>query len=274
MKGARQAATGFTLIEVILFLAIAGLMMVGIFAAANNNINNQRYSTAVTSLASYFQDQYSSIVNVHTNLNSTQVCAPGVGFTGGTGRLPYATGASDCAAIGRFITVSSTAKQFISRQVYITKDIATTLSSSPSCAANDLTALGSTCLNAITDDTNQDTYTLEWDTAIQHTIAYRSSDYPLPITQLQILIYRSPLSGQVTMMWSTQPRDDLTTFITANPVPFSEVRLPICVDPSGWTTIPAMGVLIDTATVGSSNAISRLQAGQIVKDIDGTDRTC
>lgn len=270
MKGARKAATGFTLIEVILFLAIAGLMMIGIIAAANNNINNQRYSTAVTSLASYFQDQYSSVINVRNDRSVTQPCVQGVGITGNT---PQAVGTSECAAIGRFITVDPTAKIFRSRQVYITRDIATTLLS-PACSTNDLSALGPSCLHPVTDDTNVDTYTLEWDTAIQHTIAYRSSDYPLPITQLQILIYRSPLSGQVAMMWSTQPRDDLGIFIAADPVPFSQIALPICVDSSGWTTTPTMGVLIDTTTIGSSNAVSRLQSGQIVKDIDGTDRTC
>lgn len=270
MKGAIKAAAGFTIIEVVLFLAIAGLMMIGILAAANNNINNQRYSTAVTSLASYFQDQYSAVINVHNDRSVTQPCVQGVGITGST---PQTVGTSECAAIGRFITVDPSAKSFISRQVYITKDIATTLSS-PGCSMDDMAALQAGCLNPVTDDANPDTYTLAWDTAIQHTIAYRSSDYPLPITQLQIFIYRSPLSGQIAMMWSTQPRDDFNTFITANPMPFSQVQLPICVDPSGWTTIPAMGVLIDTTTIGSSNAVSRLQAGQIVKDQDGSDRTC
>lgn len=249
MKGARKAATGFTLIEVILFLAIAGLMMVGIFAAANNGINNQRYSTAVTSLASYFQDQYSQVANVHNDRPTSRQCTSG-GV--GSGNATPTVGASECMIIGRFITTNISAKTLTSTPVYALNDISTFSSGDP-CRASDTNAFKSTCLNPVADSSEATNYTLEWDTALL-TKAPASSAF----NNLALFIYRSPIGGQLSFMWTTIGQ---TLPVLLTPGNAQTGSLTMCVDQSGWTTIPRMGVLIDPTTAASSNAVSRVPGG-------------
>ncbi len=250
MKGARKAATGFTLIEVVLFFAIAGLMMIGIFAAANNGINNQRYSTAVASLQSYFQDQYSQVANVHNDRPTSQQCtSAGVG----SGGITPTVGASDCMIIGRFITTNVSAKTLTSTPVYALNDIAAFSSGDP-CRASDANAFKSTCLNLVTDSSEATNYTLEWDTALLTKATPASTTF----NNLAIFIYRSPIGGQLSFMWTTIGQ---TLPMLLTPGNAQTGSLMMCVDQSGWTTIPRMGVLIDTTTAGSSNAVSRVLGG-------------
>ena len=55
---------GFTLIEVALFLALSGLIMVGIIVGANATISRQRYNDSVTNFAEYIRGIYEDVVNV------------------------------------------------------------------------------------------------------------------------------------------------------------------------------------------------------------------
>ena len=51
----RVASRGFTIIEVMLFLAITGLLAVGVLATVGNSINVQRYRDAVVTLQTEVQ---------------------------------------------------------------------------------------------------------------------------------------------------------------------------------------------------------------------------
>lgn len=55
---------GFTIIEVMLFLAISGFLFVGIVAGAGSNISRQRYQTSVQDLAEFLREQYSTVSNI------------------------------------------------------------------------------------------------------------------------------------------------------------------------------------------------------------------
>lgn len=246
MKSTRKTAAGFTFVELVLFFAIAGLMMVGIFAAANNGINNQRYSSAVTSLVSYFQDQYSEVANVHNDRARTQSCG-----AGGIGTGSQVVGASDCMVIGRLITVDAQAKVLTSSPVYTRIDISDpTLTAA--CKTSDAVVLKSTCLNPVVDPDQSTTYNLEWDTRLM-----TSGVSPSPFTSLAILMYRSPLSGQINYIWSKNSATTVASLL--DNAQTSNVAM--CVDQSGWTSIPRMGVTIDLTTTGSSNAVSRIAGG-------------
>lgn len=54
---------GFTLIEVALFLAISGLLFVGIIAGTQNSIWNQRFHDSVQSYAEFLRSIYSQVSN-------------------------------------------------------------------------------------------------------------------------------------------------------------------------------------------------------------------
>jgi len=58
-----QMRKGFTLIEVLLFFAISGLLLVGLLLSMNNNIARQRYQDSVQDLADFIKTQYQAVAN-------------------------------------------------------------------------------------------------------------------------------------------------------------------------------------------------------------------
>jgi len=58
---------GFTVIEVMLFLAVTGLLAVGILVGSGVAIGQQRYRDSVNTLKSYIQQQYSEVTSVINN---------------------------------------------------------------------------------------------------------------------------------------------------------------------------------------------------------------
>ena len=102
LKGINKFAVGFTIIETMLFLAIAGLIFAGIVASTNGAIRQQRYKDAVQSFADDLRDLYSLAEN-------TQV----LDYGGGTARCGTESttesgrGRSNCSVYGIFATISS-----------------------------------------------------------------------------------------------------------------------------------------------------------------------
>ena len=65
----RYNSSGFTLIEVILFLAVSGAVIIGAFVVGNN-INEQRYKDSVMTFESSLQNLYSDATNISNVRNS------------------------------------------------------------------------------------------------------------------------------------------------------------------------------------------------------------
>lgn len=63
----RKMRSGFTFIEVSLFLAITGLVFVGIAVGTQNSIFWQRYNDSVQSFAEFLRSEYSRVANVQLN---------------------------------------------------------------------------------------------------------------------------------------------------------------------------------------------------------------
>jgi len=87
---------GFTIIETMLFLAITGLLVLGVLVGTGNSINIQRYRDSITSLQAFFQQQYSDVSNI-SNDNLNNVC--------NGNNSPR--GQSDCVILGSLITTST-----------------------------------------------------------------------------------------------------------------------------------------------------------------------
>ena len=56
--------SGFTIMEVSLFLALSGFLMVGLIASANMSVNRQRYSDSVNSVSDFLRGIYTDVLNV------------------------------------------------------------------------------------------------------------------------------------------------------------------------------------------------------------------
>ncbi len=58
-----KKCNGFTLIEIAIFLAITGLLFVGITVGTNNSVTQQRFTDSVQSFAEFFRTVYSEVAN-------------------------------------------------------------------------------------------------------------------------------------------------------------------------------------------------------------------
>jgi len=104
-----KTQTGFTIIEVMLFLAITGMLAAAILVGSGVAIGQQRYRDSVGSLQSYIQQQYNKVINVtndrdkswtcDSNGTVTQVDNPSAGDARGT---------TDCVVLGRLMTIDQT----------------------------------------------------------------------------------------------------------------------------------------------------------------------
>ena len=61
---------GFTIIEVILFVAISGLLTSMLMVGVSMSINRQQYRDSVQSYAGFLRNEYSKVVNVENDLRA------------------------------------------------------------------------------------------------------------------------------------------------------------------------------------------------------------
>lgn len=92
-------SSGFTIIEVMLFLAITGLLLAGILANASSSLNSQHYRDGVEAVKDRITAQYAKVYSL-TNDNSGANAASDP--CRGTNKP---RGASDCLYVGRLIEI-------------------------------------------------------------------------------------------------------------------------------------------------------------------------
>ena len=64
----KKFGRGFTLVEVSLFIAITGLLFIGIAVGTQNSIFQQRYNDSVQSFAEFLRGVYSEVTNVQNDV--------------------------------------------------------------------------------------------------------------------------------------------------------------------------------------------------------------
>lgn len=89
---------GFTIIEVVLFVAISALLTSALLVGVGAGVSRQQYKDAVQSFAAFLRDEYSKVINVENDRKSGK--CPLVVADGGT---PTNRGQSDCVVVGRYI---------------------------------------------------------------------------------------------------------------------------------------------------------------------------
>lgn len=101
--------SGFTIIEVMLFLAITGALMVGILIGSGLAIDRQRYRDSVDSLKGLFQDQYGQIANVINSEPRNSACSldgTTLSFDDSEAAKQF-RGTSDCLVLGKFMLIEA-----------------------------------------------------------------------------------------------------------------------------------------------------------------------
>lgn len=121
MKSQSVRRQGFTVIEVVLFLAVTGLMLMGILIGVGGAVSRQQYEDTVTTLIDYYQGQFSAVDNVRSNRAPTARCGTASGVVGG-GQVQNVGTSIECSIVGRLVR-SSDGRTITSEPVYATADI-------------------------------------------------------------------------------------------------------------------------------------------------------
>ncbi len=103
-----QKQSGFTIIEVMLFLAITGALTVGILVGSGAAIGRQRYRDSVTSFKGHIQEQYGQIANVVNGEANNFVCTQSGNTVLFEDENQQPRGTSDCLIMGRFLLIEAT----------------------------------------------------------------------------------------------------------------------------------------------------------------------
>lgn len=139
-------ADGFTIIEVTIFLAISGLLLLMMFIGTGSLAARQRFSDTTDNLQAYFQAQYEEVVNgVNVRNSGGNECTS-------DNPLP---GKSGCLLLGKLLTVSSDGSTITSSYVISTQTLTTA-----QLTHTDLQKLADSQVKTVT--TGQSTYELKW----------------------------------------------------------------------------------------------------------------
>lgn len=94
---------GFTIIEVILFLGISGLLLVGLLVGTSSSVARQRYNDSVNSFKDLMQDQYMYVSNVDNDRNDNLNISGGTQCKGQDNVNDSPHGRTKCMVYGKLI---------------------------------------------------------------------------------------------------------------------------------------------------------------------------
>lgn len=232
-----KTQSGFTFIEVMLFLAVTGLLAMGVLVGSGAAINQQRYRDSVNSLKSYIQQQYSEVTSVINSRGANWQCDSNGVITDTGGPAGEARGRSDCVMLGRFITINETGKIITSSSVSAYRTAGTPTGTS------DLLELGNyrLAISPIAQGTNE----VNWGAQV----VKQKTTTPMP---LSVLIVRSPLSGSVLTFSMEGIQTNLNNMVAA--ANMSQVRN-LCVNGDTVFGARRLEVRIE-AFAGGQSAVS------------------
>lgn len=170
-----RKSDGFTVIEVLLFLAITGLMFATMIVSVTTALNNQRYNDSVRSLQSKVQEQYAALLSIE-NDGTEDRCSGAV------------RGRGDCFIVGRLMTFGGDSSVAI-------RQLAVRYGSEIPLASDEITVLAGEGMQYI-DLGAVDDYSLEWGSEVKKPEGNRTQA-ARPNDSLSILLVRSPFSGSI-----------------------------------------------------------------------------
>lgn len=180
-KGAR-AQSGFTVVEVIIFIAISGALLALAMVSVSGSVRNARFEDDVRSTESYLQRQYSEVASGRNIRDTTLRCTGGVVSAGPSA----APGTSTCIVLGRLLSVDVGGDTITSR--YIVADGTATMSGATESAK--IMSLGPTVVD---DSLLNGSFQNPWGAVYQQMVDGTATN----INSLAII--RSPDSGRMVI---------------------------------------------------------------------------
>lgn len=229
-----RAQSGFTIIEVMLFLAVSGVLAAGIMVGMGTALSAQRYKDAVSTFQSDIQQQYEDITSIKNNRTD-----------GGDGVCSGARGTSDCVLLGKVMAIEVNGKKHVAN-VYGDERLAET-------GVDDYTALRSYTPKASEVD-RQDSR-MEWDTGISAPVGETSNG-------VTILVVRSPQTGSThTFTRNGIAMNDLGAMIGDE---YIGQRV-MCVSPAGWSVGETLAVFV-SPRAASANGVEVRSAEMMAQE--------
>ncbi len=241
---------GFTIVEVVLFLAISGALAIGIIGSAMVGINMQRYSDSVTSFKAEVQTQFSRTYSV-SNPRSDSDSSCEIDSDEST-----ELGTTECLILGRILTVD------IDGQVTAANLISTQKEDVINSSDTDEQQLAS--LEPAIDTVGLETSSMAWDTRITN-----GSN----IGPVSLVILRAPSTGNVHsyvrhgVAYEAVPSEPINRFerfvedLQSGNITSSDPQY-MCVDESGYVTSGMRAVVLQPFASGPANVdTSSVEAG-------------
>ncbi len=232
----RQRA--FTIVEVMMFLAISGAIAVAILATSGIAISQQRYRDAVTSFQVTIQQQYNETSHVVNSRDGKQACDNEAVIDEGNSYR----GTSDCVVLGRYIVLGESGGS-----AYASGNVIDHLKSGQSedFSDSDMAALGKYVL---TEQPSGDSRSFAWETRVRGIVS--------------IAILRSPVSGSIVTLSSSGTTKKSVGELVKGEIDeggFTKERV-VCLQPNGLISPVTRGIKIGALASGP-NSITSLDEG-------------
>lgn len=237
-----QAARGFTIIEVMLFLAVTGALTVGVLIGSSAAIAQQRYRDSVNSLKGFIQEQYNQTTNVVNSEEKNPVCNKAGSSLALDGSKQQARGTSECLLLGRYLLIEPekvTAYDVIGQPT------------KPDPASDDIAELAS---YALTTSAESETKEVDWGAKI---VKPKTTEG----LTVSVLILRSPLSGSVvTFVQDNDQSRGLVSMVNNG----NMVQKDLCIDSqAGAVTSQRLAVRINARATSQSSIEIPLEGDKV-----------
>lgn len=237
---------GFTIIEVVLFLALSGVLIIQLLVGVNAALRQQQYRDTVQSFAGFLRDQYSRVINVENDRGRDKLCPITHSDSRATDR-----GQSNCVIAGRYI-ISIDGRNYRSYPLY--------------AAQQDKEWLYGY------DETEVSEYTVGWGAQVRFLTAAQAVS---PAAAL--VMYRHPTNGQLAIHVSEQvyaPKDVGNLIYNRQPngqtiISSHLQQREFCVYDPGWSVGQRLSVFMSDHA-GSAEAIT---TGNATKGCDNERTT-
>lgn len=214
---------GFTIIEVMLFLALTGFLLAGILLGAGSSIANQRYKDAIQDATDVLRKAYSFVADTQIEFRdkNESACDALVTKTASSLASEAGRGRTSCAVYGAVVTINKDTIQtttLLGKDMYDIMQSADTASADSDCEKNknsdycrlidtsttDLDTLSildanNLVRNTIRNETivagNSATQKLKWSTYFRKPIEGEQNEGD--DLKLTLLIFRSPRDGSI-----------------------------------------------------------------------------
>lgn len=254
-------ALGFTIIELMLFLAVSGFLFVALLAGVNNGIVQQRYKDSVYSFSSFLENQYFEVLNARNEQRSSELICKDSNVSAYDPSIPTAPtdprGASKCVILGKAVSIknSPTGGDTKVQSYTVVGTCLVPVPADDKCENNnfqsDVEAL--TRYNpkiivgtAVAPAEKE----LEWGSWL----AKKDPSNNLVDKNFiaSYLILRSPLSGSIKAFASNKDNDDLINNISSSISAASATSVSVCVLNQNKGLQPTHSVSLDTRIAGPS----------------------